>query len=57
MPRLTDDGSGLSIDANQKVREDFYDALTAFGMCLKLALSSRAFFEDGAFPEEMIRTE
>ena len=56
VPRLADDGSGLSIDANQKVREDFYEALTAFGMCLKLALSSRAFFEDGAFSEDMIRT-
>jgi type I restriction enzyme R subunit len=56
VPRLADDGSGLSIDANQKTREDFYDALTAFGMCLKLALSSRAFFEDGAFSEDMIRT-
>lgn len=56
VPRLADDGSGLSIDANQKVREDFYDALTAFGMCLKLALSSRAFFEDGAFSEDLIRT-
>ena len=56
VPRLADDGSGLSIDANQKVREDFYEALTAFGMCLKLALSSRAFFEDGAFSEDLIRT-
>ncbi|WP_374428749.1 type I restriction endonuclease subunit R [Tabrizicola sp.] len=56
VPRLADDGSGLSFDANQKVREDFYDALTAFGMCLKLALSSRAFFEDGAFSEDLIRT-
>jgi type I restriction enzyme R subunit len=56
VPRLADDGSGLSIDANQKVREDFYVALTAFGMCLKLALSSRAFFEDGAFSEDLIRT-
>lgn len=56
VPRHADDGTGLSIDANQKVREDFYEALTAFGMCLKLALSSRAFFEDGAFSEVLIRT-
>jgi type I restriction enzyme R subunit len=56
VPRLADDGSGLSIDTNQKTREDFYDALTAFGMCMKLALSSRAFFEDGAFSEDLIRT-
>ena len=33
-----------------------YEALTAFGMCLKLALSSRSFFEDGAFSEAQIRT-
>lgn len=55
-PRLTDDGSGHMVDDNQKVREDFYEALTAFGMCLKLALSSRSFFEDGAFDEAQIRT-
>ena len=54
VPKLADDGTGLSIDVNQKVREDFYDALTEFGMCLKLALSSRSFFEDGAFSEDLI---
>lgn len=56
VPQTTDDGSGHSIDRNQKVREDFYDALTEFGMCLKLALSSRAFFDDGAFDENTIQT-
>lgn len=45
---------GASYDRNQKVREDFYAALTEFGMCLKLALSSRAFFEDGSFSEATI---
>lgn len=45
---------GVSHDQNQKVREDFYAALTEFGMCLKLALSSRAFFEDTAFSEQTI---
>lgn len=45
---------GTSYDRNQKVREDFYAALTEFGMCLKLALSSRAFFEDTAFDEKTI---
>ena len=55
-PSLTDDGTGHMIDENQKVREDFYEALTSFGMCLKLALSSRAFFEDGAFDEDQIRS-
>ncbi len=56
VPRVADDGTGHSIDHNQKVREDFYDALTEFGMCLKLALSSRTFYEDGAFDEDTIRT-
>jgi len=55
VPRFDDADSGDGIDANQKIREDFYDALTAFGMCLKLALSSRAFFEDGAFSEATIQ--
>jgi len=55
VPKTADDGAGYSIDANQKVREDFYDALTEFGMCLKLALSSRTFFEDGAFDELTIQ--
>ena len=55
VPRTYEDGAGYSIDANQKVREDFYDALTEFGMCLKLALSSRTFFEDGAFDEKTIQ--
>ena len=55
VPRTEDDGTGHSVDANQKVREDFYDALTEFGMCLKLALSSRTFFEDGAFDEKTIQ--
>ena len=56
MPVLGEDEAGKSYDQNQKVREDFYAALTAFGMCLKLALSSRSFFEDGAFSEALIRT-
>ncbi len=55
VPRVSEDDTGHSIDQNQKVREDFYDALTEFGMCLKLALSSRTFFEDGAFDEGTIR--
>jgi type I restriction enzyme R subunit len=48
--------TGVSYDRNQKVREDFYAALTEFGICLKLALSSRAFFEDTAFDEVTIAT-
>ncbi len=56
VPRVTEDESGHSFDQTQKVREDFYDALTEFGLCLKLALSSRTFFDDGAFDEKTIQT-
>ena len=31
VPRHADDKTGHSIDVHQKVREDFYEALTAFG--------------------------
>lgn len=55
IPSFRSDEAGVSIDDHQKVREDFYDALTEFGMCLKLALSSRAFFEDGAFDEVTVQ--
>ncbi len=55
IPIYSDDDSGTPVDTKLKIREDFYDALTAFGMCLKLALSSRAFFEDGAFDEKTIQ--
>lgn len=55
-PRFeADPGSEDSLfDTKQKVREDFYLALTDFGMCLKVALASRAFYEDGAFNEATI---
>lgn len=56
VPDYQDDDAGSITDNNQKIREDFYDALTAFGMCLKLALSSRTFFEDGGFSESTIAT-
>lgn len=56
VPRITEDEAGHSFDQTQKVREDFYDALTEFGLCLKLALSSRTFFDDGAFDEKIIQT-
>jgi type I restriction enzyme R subunit len=54
MPQYTEDDDGTSIDLRQKVREDFYQALTEFGLCLKVALSSRSFFEDGSFSEKDI---
>lgn len=55
IPEYADDSDGHSYDRRQKVREDFYAALTEFGLCLKVALSSRSFFEDRSFTEDMIR--
>ncbi|MEH6521572.1 type I restriction endonuclease subunit R [Sulfitobacter sp.] len=55
MPDYVENDTGVAHDLRQKVRDDFYDALTTFGMCLKLALSSRSFFEDGAFSEATIQ--
>jgi len=54
VPDFVEGANGERIDRNQKRREDFYEALTAFGMCLKTALSTRSFFEDGAFSEDDI---
>ena len=56
IPDYAEDSDGNSYDRRQKTREDFYGALTDFGLCLKLALSSRSFFEDGSFTEEIIKT-
>lgn len=56
IPNLEVDDNGVAIDTRQKVREDFYEALTEFGMCLKIALSSRSFFDDASISEEQIAT-
>lgn len=56
MPKYVEDEQGDSVDMRQKLREDFYAALTQFGLCLQLALSSRTFFEDSNFSEQRIRT-
>ena len=56
MPRYVTDDDGDEYDTRQKLREDFSAALTKFGMCLQVARSSRSFFEDKAFTEDMIRT-
>lgn len=53
-PRFVKDSDGAEYDDRQKLRDDFYDALTAFGLCLQTALSSRSFFEDKSFSEELI---
>ncbi|MBD5801880.1 Type-1 restriction enzyme R protein [Azoarcus sp. Aa7] len=56
MPRHADDEDGQSYDTRQKLREDFYEALTQFGLCLQTSLSSRSFFDDHSFSEEDLRT-
>ncbi len=56
MPKFANDEEGQSYDTRQKVREDFYEALTRFGLCLQTSLSSRSFFEDHGFSEEDLRT-
>ncbi len=55
MPVFREDEDGSTYDARQKVREDFYQALTEFGLCLKVALSSRSFYEDSSFNEKDVR--
>jgi len=42
---------GELVDINLKVREDFYEALTEFASCLKIALQSASFFEDTSFSD------
>jgi type I restriction enzyme R subunit len=56
VPHLSDRDDAGAVDLNQKTREDFYEALTAFGMCLRVALGSRSFFEDGSILEQQIAT-
>jgi type I restriction enzyme, R subunit len=51
VPRWAEDENGQSYDVRQSFREDFYQALTEYGMCLQVALASRSFFEDSAFSE------
>ena len=42
---------GELVDVNLKVRDDFYEALTEFATCLKVALQSASFFEDTSFSD------
>lgn len=51
IPRI-EDRQGELVDVNLKVREDFYEALTAFACCLKVALQSATFFEDKSFSDD-----
>lgn len=56
MPRPSTDDTGQVHDGHQKLREDFYAALTAFGLCLQTALSSRGFAADPRFREGEVHT-
>ncbi|WPZ02538.1 type I restriction endonuclease subunit R [Idiomarina sp. OXR-189] len=51
LPRM-EEINGEMVDKNQKRREDFYEALTAFATCLKVALQSATFFEDKSFTDK-----
>ncbi|MBB6557856.1 type I restriction enzyme R subunit [Acidovorax soli] len=53
-PKFVKGEDGEDYDERQKLRDDFYEALTAFGLCLQTALSSRSFFEDKSFSEALI---
>ena len=50
VPKL-EDRNGELVDVHLKIREDFYEALTAFASCLKVALQSASFFEDKSFTD------
>jgi len=43
--------NGEFVDVNQKRRDDFFEALTDFSSCLKVALQSAMFFEDTSFSD------
>ncbi|MCG7648277.1 type I restriction endonuclease subunit R [Alteromonas sp. MmMcT2-5] len=51
VPKIEERGGEL-VDVHLKVREDFYEALTAFASCLKVALQSATFFEDKSFSNQ-----
>ncbi|EHU2954000.1 type I restriction endonuclease subunit R [Acinetobacter baumannii] len=50
VPRI-EDRNGELVDVHLKVRDDFYEALTEFASCLKVALQSATFFEDKSFTD------
>lgn len=51
VPRI-EEKNGELVDVHLKIREDFYEALTEFASCLKVALQSATFFEDKSFSED-----
>ncbi len=50
VPKI-EDRDGELVDIHLKVREDFYEALTEFASCLKVALQSASFYDDKSFTE------
>ena len=54
IPKEKTTEEGVAFDSNQKRREDFYEALTQFGLCLQVALASRSFHEDQTFSERLV---
>ena len=55
LPQYTQDADGDTYDVKQKIREDFYEALRDFGLCLEIALGSSSFYEDKSFTEHDIK--
>ncbi len=53
IPKLQEQ-AGEMVDINLKIREDFYERLSTFSTCLKVALQSASFFEDKSFSEHDI---
>jgi type I restriction enzyme R subunit len=51
VPKM-EERNGEWIDMHLKVRDDFYEALTEFVSCLKVALQSATFFEDKSFSDD-----
>lgn len=51
IPHLKERGNEF-VDVNLKRREDFYEALTEFASCLKIALQSKSFFDDKSFTDK-----
>lgn len=51
VPKI-EERDGELVDVHLKVREDFYEAVTAFTSCLKVALQSATFFEDTSFSDQ-----
>ncbi|MCH7332121.1 type I restriction endonuclease subunit R [Acinetobacter modestus] len=50
VPRI-EERNGELVDVHLKVRDDFYEALTEFTSCFKVALQSATFFEDKSFTD------